>query len=69
MTQFSRNTGATPSEVEAIAADLRRQREDLLRQKHAARHSSDETQSILEKLEHLRRRSEALANRDTEEPT
>lgn len=69
MTQFSRNSAATTAEVEALAEDLRRQRADLLRQKHAARDSSAETKSILEKLEDLRRRSEAIANRDTEKRT
>jgi hypothetical protein len=67
MTPFSRTSDTTPSKVEGIRADLRRQREDLLQQKNAGRDSSAETASILEKLEDLRRRSEAIANRDTEE--
>jgi hypothetical protein len=66
MTPFSRS-GAEPSnEVERIAADLRRQRADLQRLQSSAGDSSTETASILEKLEELRRRSEALRDADTE---
>lgn len=65
MTRFSRSTDPPAIDIEAIAADLQRQREDLLRLKHAARNSSSETAAILEKLEDLRRRSEALRNDDT----
>jgi hypothetical protein len=67
MTRFSRSRHEAPSDVERIAADLRRQREDLQRQKRSAGNSSSETSSILEKLEELRRRSEALANADAKD--
>jgi hypothetical protein len=69
MTRFSRNDPAAPSDVERIAADLQRQREDLQRLKRAAGNSSSETASILEKLEDLRRRSEALRNADSNDRT
>jgi predicted RNA-binding protein with PIN domain len=69
MTRFSRSELKKPTDVERIAADLRRQREDLNRQKDAGRTSSTETRSILEKLEDLRRRSEALNDADTNDRT
>jgi len=69
MTPFSRSEPEAPNDVERIQADLQRQREDLQRLKRAAGNSSSETASILEKLEDLRRRSEALTNADTNDRT
>ncbi|HEX8407998.1 MAG TPA: hypothetical protein VF883_03980 [Thermoanaerobaculia bacterium] len=67
MTRFSRRSDASGSDVDGIAADLRRQSEDLKRLRRAAGSSSSETASILEKLEDLRRRSEALGNVDPDD--
>lgn len=69
MTRFSRPSSDTPShsEITVIAEDLRRQRRDLQRQRLAARASSAMTAQLLEKIEELRRRSEALASHDTED--
>ena len=66
MTRSSRYKPDATSDVERIAADLRRQRELLARQKRVAREASTETASILEKLEDLRRRSETLGTGDAD---
>ena len=70
MTRFSLSSPDAPSgsEIAAIAQDLRRQREDLQRQRLAAGASSATTAQLLEKIEELRRRSEALAAHDSQDP-
>src|SRR5438067_1756249 len=68
MTHSPRSTphAPTPSAIECIAEDLRRQRADLERQRRDAGTSSAVTASLLQKIEELRRRSEALTANDNQ---
>jgi len=62
MTRTSPINSDTPArvEIELIAEDIRRQREDLERLKRSSSASSAETAQIVAQIKMLRRRMEAL---------
>ena len=60
MTSSSRDPELTRNEIEALIADLQRQREGFERQKDRIGTSREATAAIVEKITELRARSEAL---------
>jgi hypothetical protein len=66
MTRFSRTAALSDhlADIDRIAADLRRQRHDLDTLWRCSDASSGETSRLLEKIEALRRRMEALPAHD-----
>jgi hypothetical protein len=58
MTTESQSTDGLQSELDRLAADLRRHRETLVR--HQGLHSSETTAELVTKIEELRRRSEQV---------
>jgi hypothetical protein len=69
MTRFSRvpSDSAGEATIASIAADLRRQRQDLQRLRHSSAASSSETSQIIEKIEQLRRRMETVKADDPQD--